>query len=80
MLKNKLRSCISFAGTFVFCLIGVSYLQLFSSNIFQLLFLESISVLNDALSQIESQGSISMNSTSSGSVASSSVNTVSTSV
>ncbi|XP_061874765.1 peroxisomal multifunctional enzyme type 2 isoform X3 [Colius striatus] len=34
---------------------------------------ESISVLNDALSQIESEGNVSMNSTSSGSVASSSV-------
>ncbi|NWU71086.1 DHB4 enzyme, partial [Pterocles burchelli] len=34
---------------------------------------ESISVLNDALSQIESQGNVSMNSTSSGSVVSSSV-------
>ncbi|NXL20373.1 DHB4 enzyme, partial [Setophaga kirtlandii] len=34
---------------------------------------ESISVLSDALSQIESQGNISMNSTSSGSVVSSSV-------
>uniref|UniRef100_A0A8C5U590 Hydroxysteroid 17-beta dehydrogenase 4 n=1 Tax=Malurus cyaneus samueli TaxID=2593467 RepID=A0A8C5U590_9PASS len=38
---------------------------------------ESISVLNDALSQIESQGNVSMNSTSSGSVVSSSVDTVS---
>ncbi|NWV68172.1 DHB4 enzyme, partial [Malurus elegans] len=36
---------------------------------------ESISVLNDALSQIESQGNVSMNSTSSGSVMSSSVDT-----
>ncbi|KFU99497.1 Peroxisomal multifunctional enzyme type 2, partial [Pterocles gutturalis] len=34
---------------------------------------ESISVLNDALSQIESQGNVSINSTSSGSVVSSSV-------
>lgn len=47
---------------------------------FQFLSLESISVLSDALSQIESQGNISMNSTSSGSVVSSSVDTVSTSV
>ncbi|NXG72549.1 DHB4 enzyme, partial [Baryphthengus martii] len=38
---------------------------------------ESISVLNDALSQIESQGNVSMNSTSSGSVASSSLDTTS---
>ncbi|KAM7076899.1 peroxisomal multifunctional enzyme type 2 [Ciconia maguari] len=38
---------------------------------------ESISVLNDALSQIESQGNVSMNSTSSGSVVSSSVDTAS---
>ncbi|NWV17117.1 DHB4 enzyme, partial [Origma solitaria] len=37
---------------------------------------ESISVLSDALSQIESQGSVSMNSTSSGSVASSSAGIV----
>ncbi|NXC73473.1 DHB4 enzyme, partial [Anhinga anhinga] len=37
---------------------------------------ESISVLNDALSQIESQGNFSMNSTSSGSVASSSASIV----
>ncbi|NWT03326.1 DHB4 enzyme, partial [Mionectes macconnelli] len=37
---------------------------------------ESISVLSDALSQIESQGSVSMNSTSSGSVASSSASIV----
>uniref|UniRef100_A0A8B9P1E3 Peroxisomal multifunctional enzyme type 2 n=1 Tax=Apteryx owenii TaxID=8824 RepID=A0A8B9P1E3_APTOW len=36
---------------------------------------ESISVLNDALSQIESQGNVSMNSTSSGSVVSSAVDT-----
>ncbi|NXO75714.1 DHB4 enzyme, partial [Sitta europaea] len=36
---------------------------------------ESISVLSDALSQIESQGNVSMNSTSSGSVVSSSVDT-----
>lgn len=47
---------------------------------FQFLSLESISVLSDALSQIESQGNVSMNSTSSGSVVSSSVDTVSTSV
>ncbi|NXP85428.1 DHB4 enzyme, partial [Passerina amoena] len=38
---------------------------------------ESISVLSDALSQIESQGNISMNSTSSGSVVSSSIDTAS---
>ncbi|NXH59455.1 DHB4 enzyme, partial [Rhabdornis inornatus] len=38
---------------------------------------ESISVLSDALSQIESQGNVSMNSTSSGSVVSSSVDTAS---
>uniref|UniRef100_A0A8V0Y9M4 Peroxisomal multifunctional enzyme type 2 n=1 Tax=Gallus gallus TaxID=9031 RepID=A0A8V0Y9M4_CHICK len=38
---------------------------------------ESISVLNDALSQIESQGSISMNSTNSRSVVSSAVDTTS---
>ncbi|OXB57942.1 hypothetical protein ASZ78_014769 [Callipepla squamata] len=38
---------------------------------------ESISVLNDALSQIESQGSISMNSSNSGSVVSSAVDTTS---
>ncbi|NWY76914.1 DHB4 enzyme, partial [Erithacus rubecula] len=38
---------------------------------------ESISVLSDALSQIESQGNVSMNSTSSGSVISSSVDTTS---
>ncbi|NXH80559.1 DHB4 enzyme, partial [Edolisoma coerulescens] len=38
---------------------------------------ESISVLSDALSQIESQGNVSMNSTSSGSAVSSSVDTVS---
>ncbi|NWY59055.1 DHB4 enzyme, partial [Chionis minor] len=37
---------------------------------------ESISVLNDALSHIESQGSVSMNSTSSGSVVSSSASIV----
>ncbi|NWQ77467.1 DHB4 enzyme, partial [Columbina picui] len=37
---------------------------------------ESISVLNDALSQIESQGDVSMNSTSSGSVVSSSASIV----
>ncbi|NXE80009.1 DHB4 enzyme, partial [Cochlearius cochlearius] len=37
---------------------------------------ESISVLNDALSQIESQGNVSMNSTSSGSVVSSSAGIV----
>ncbi|NWU46720.1 DHB4 enzyme, partial [Dromas ardeola] len=37
---------------------------------------ESISVLNDALSQIESQGNVSMNSTSSGSVVSSSASIV----
>ncbi|NXD27034.1 DHB4 enzyme, partial [Spelaeornis formosus] len=37
---------------------------------------ESISVLSDALSQIESQGSVSMNSTSSGSVVSSSASIV----
>ncbi|NXE48515.1 DHB4 enzyme, partial [Casuarius casuarius] len=36
---------------------------------------ESINVLNDALSQIESQGNVSMNSTSSGSVVSSAVDT-----
>ncbi|XP_008936167.1 PREDICTED: peroxisomal multifunctional enzyme type 2-like, partial [Merops nubicus] len=36
---------------------------------------ESVTVLNDALSQIESQGDVSMNSTSSGSVVSSSVDT-----
>lgn len=47
---------------------------------FEFLSLESISVLNDALSQIESQGSISMNSTNSRSVVSSAVDTVSTSV
>lgn len=47
---------------------------------FSPLSLESITVLNDALSQIESQGNISMNSTSSGSAVSSSVDTVSTSV
>lgn len=47
---------------------------------FQFLSLESISVLSDALSQIESQGNVSMNSTSSGSVVSSSVDTVGTSV
>lgn len=47
---------------------------------FQFLPLESISVLSDALSQIESQGDVSMNSTSSGSVVSSSVETVSTSL
>ncbi|NWU96599.1 DHB4 enzyme, partial [Upupa epops] len=38
---------------------------------------ESISVLSDALSQIETQGNVSMNSTSSGSVVSSSVDTAS---
>ncbi|NWS79561.1 DHB4 enzyme, partial [Toxostoma redivivum] len=38
---------------------------------------ESISVLSDALSQIESQGNVSMNSTNSGSVVSSSVDTAS---
>ncbi|RMB97116.1 hypothetical protein DUI87_26400 [Hirundo rustica rustica] len=38
---------------------------------------ESISVLSDALSQIESQGNVSMNSTSSGSVVSSSIDTAS---
>ncbi|NWH20617.1 DHB4 enzyme, partial [Grus americana] len=38
---------------------------------------ESVSVLNDALSQIESQGNVSMNSTSSGSVVSSSIDTAS---
>ncbi|NWX39144.1 DHB4 enzyme, partial [Steatornis caripensis] len=37
---------------------------------------ESISVLNDALSQIESQGNVSMNSTSSGTVVSSSANVI----
>lgn len=47
---------------------------------FQFLSLESISVLSDALSQIESQGNVSMNSTSSGSVVSPSIDTVSTSV
>lgn len=47
---------------------------------FQFLSLESISVLSDALSQIESQGNVTMNSTSSGSVVSSSVDTVSSSI
>ncbi|KAK4815712.1 hypothetical protein QYF61_006750, partial [Mycteria americana] len=48
-----------------------------SRGVILLLLSESISVLNDALSQIESQGNVSMNSTSSGSVVSSSVDTAS---
>lgn len=71
---------ISFASMFVVCVTGMSHLQLFISDFFQFLSLESISVLNDALSQIESQGNVSMNSASSESVVSSSVDTVSTSV
>lgn len=65
---------------FVLCVTGMSHLQLFISDVFQFLSLESVSVLNDALSQIESQGNVSMNSASSESVVSSSVDTVSTSV
>lgn len=59
---------------------GVCHVCLSKSEFFQFLSLESISVLSDALSQIESQGNVSMNSTSSGSVVSSSVDMVSTSV
>jgi len=68
---------------FVACMIRVSHLCMISNVFcffFEFLSLESISVLNDALSQIESQGSISMNSTNSRSVVSSAVDTVSTSV
>lgn len=65
---------------YLLCLSGMFHSRLLTSDSPPPLSLESITVLNDALSQIESQGNISMNSTSSGSAVSSSVDTVSTSV
>lgn len=70
---------------FVVCVTRMGHLWLFISDFWLLFFLqilvvESINVLSDALSQIESQGNVSMNSTSSRSAVSSSVDTVSISV